>query len=57
VPAADLDFTLRAGERVWTESSYKYTAADVDQMLQRSGFTVAAQWHDAAAGFALTLAV
>jgi dimethylhistidine N-methyltransferase len=56
VPAAGLDFTLNAGERIWTESSYKYTAADVDRLLQRSGFVAAARWTDDRAGFALTLA-
>jgi uncharacterized SAM-dependent methyltransferase len=46
---------LRAGERIWTENSHKYTAADVDRMLQRSGFVVRERWTDAVAGFALTL--
>jgi dimethylhistidine N-methyltransferase len=56
VPAAGLDFMLKAGERIWTENSHKYTPADVDRMLLRSGFGVRQRWTDAEAGFALTLA-
>jgi L-histidine N-alpha-methyltransferase len=56
VPAAGLDFLLKSGERIWTENSHKYTASDVDRMLQRSGFVVAERWTDPQAGFALTLA-
>lgn len=56
VPAASLDFVLKAGERIWTENSHKYTPADVDRMLQRSGFAVSQRWTDPNAGFALTLA-
>lgn len=56
VPAAGLDFVLKAGERIWTENSHKYTLADVDRMLQRSGFAVSQRWTDPNAGFALTLA-
>jgi len=56
VPAAGLDFILKAGERIWTENSHKYTASDVDRMLQRSGFLVTERWTDPQAGFALTLA-
>ncbi len=54
VPAADLDVTFEAGESIWTERSYKYTTAQLHDMLTRAGFVVAGQWeHD---GFALTLA-
>lgn len=54
VPAAELELTFEAGESIWTESSYKYTAGELRDMLARAGFAVASQWeHD---GFALTLA-
>ena len=39
---------------VWTESSYKYLAEGVPEMLQPAGFVVSDQW--VASGFALTLA-
>jgi L-histidine Nalpha-methyltransferase len=56
VPAAGLRFTLRAGERIWTESSYKYTTDDVEDMLASAGFRLVQPWIDRDAGFALTLA-
>jgi len=56
VPAADLVIDLQASESIWTESSYKYDAPGVDAMLRQVGFVPAVQWHDADAGFLLTLA-
>lgn len=56
IPASGLDFVLKSGERIWTENSHKYTPADVDRMLARSGFSVRQRWVDPRAGFALTLA-
>src|SRR5690606_28961120 len=50
------DITLDAGERIWTESSYKYEPRGVARMLEAAGFGVAGQWTDAEAGFMLTLA-
>lgn len=54
VRAAGLDITFDAGERIWTESSYKYRAEDVAPMLVRAGFHTIGQWMED--GFALTLA-
>jgi dimethylhistidine N-methyltransferase len=47
--------TFAAGERIWTESSYKYEPRDVVDMGTRAGFTTTEQWIDGDAGFALTL--
>jgi L-histidine Nalpha-methyltransferase len=44
VPAAHLDVTLRAGETIWTESSYKHRPDEVRAMLDRAGFRGVAQW-------------
>jgi L-histidine Nalpha-methyltransferase len=44
-----------AGERIWTESSYKYEPEQIREMGIRAGFTTEAQWIDASARFALTL--
>jgi len=44
-----------AGERIWTESSYKYEPEQIRAMGMRAGFTTDAQWIDDSAGFALTL--
>ena len=55
VAASGLDITLEAGEAIWTESSYKYRAAEIVAMLARAGFRAIDQWIDEADGFALTL--
>src|SRR5262245_2301139 len=55
VTGAGLRVDFARGERIWTESSYKYEPADVDAMGIRAGFTPAAQWIDEDARFALTL--
>jgi L-histidine Nalpha-methyltransferase len=47
--------TFAEGERIWTESSYKYEPVEIDAMGARAGFTTAARWIDEDARFALTL--
>jgi uncharacterized SAM-dependent methyltransferase len=56
VPAAGIDITLREGEAIWTESSYKYRPEEVERALQCCGFRCRGQWQDRDAGFALLLA-
>lgn len=56
IPASSLAFELAAGERIWTESSYKYRAGDVAPMLARAGFRQSDQWVHTTGDFALTLA-
>ena len=56
IDAVDLEFELRDGEAIWTESSYKYTPDGLITQLEHSGFESMAQWIDRDAGFALTLA-
>ena len=55
IPGAGIAMTLKAGETIWTESSYKYRPGQIRDVVERAGFTAAAQWQDARAGFALTL--
>jgi dimethylhistidine N-methyltransferase len=43
------------GERIWTESSYKYEPAQIEAMGLDTGFVTAKQWIDESARFALTL--
>ena len=45
------------GERIWTESSYKYLPGAIDEMGMAAGFVTSEQWIDEDAGFALTLLV
>ena len=55
IDAAQLDFRMKRGEPIWTESSYKYRPEDVITLLERAGFRLLSQWIDDADGFALTL--
>jgi len=56
IPRAGVDVTLKEGERIWTESSYKYEPIEITRLLQRCGFTTRSQWVDNDARFALTVA-
>jgi L-histidine Nalpha-methyltransferase len=55
IPVAGLDLTMKDGDAIWTESSYKYEAAGLTEMLTRAGFQLHDQWVDPVARFALTL--
>jgi L-histidine Nalpha-methyltransferase len=52
---AGFRFYLREGETIWTESSHKYSAAEVVEMGERSGYRWAAQWFDFEWPFAQSL--
>ncbi len=52
---AGFRFYLRQGETIWTESSHKYSAAEVVEMGERSGYRSAAQWFDFEWPFAQSL--
>ena len=56
VRAADVAFTMRAGDRIWTESSYKFEADGLIALIERAGFRPTRQWVDRDDQFALTLA-
>jgi len=56
VPRAGLEFTIAAGESIWTESSYKYTPDRLTAIISAAGFRVDQQWIDEGDQFALTLA-
>ena len=53
--AAGLTLAFEAGESIWTESSYKYTEAEIADLGRAAGFSIARQWVDGDAAFALTL--
>jgi dimethylhistidine N-methyltransferase len=57
VPAAELTVAFAAGERIWTESSYKYEPGQILEMGATAGFASQHQWIDRDARFALTLFV
>jgi uncharacterized SAM-dependent methyltransferase len=52
IESADLEIDFAAGEWIWTESSYKYTPADVLELGRAAGFGASQQWIQG--GFALT---
>jgi L-histidine Nalpha-methyltransferase len=55
IEKADLSVIFEEGETVWTESSHKYSLADVLRMAQSSGFRCEAQWVDQEWSFAENL--
>ena len=55
IPRAEIELRLGAGERIWTESSYKYSREKVGVMGDSAGFDLRQQWLDPDARFALTL--
>ena len=56
ISALEMEFTLAAGECIWTESSHKYRPDGVKRMLEAAGFAAVGQWIDDRDKFALTLA-
>ncbi len=56
VPALDLDLRFRAGERIHTENSYKYTDAMIESILRESGFSLEHTWCDRKQWFGVHLA-
>jgi uncharacterized SAM-dependent methyltransferase len=55
VPRAGCEVAFAAGEAIWTESSYKYDAGEVVELVEAQGFRCLEQWTEPDARFALTL--
>jgi dimethylhistidine N-methyltransferase len=55
VADADVELTMKEGDTIWTESSYKYRPSQIVALLERNGFAFRKQWIDGDAQFALTL--
>jgi dimethylhistidine N-methyltransferase len=55
IAQAGLSVPFAKGERIWTESSYKYEPSQIDEMGMNAGFAASEQWIDDEARFALTL--
>jgi L-histidine Nalpha-methyltransferase len=55
VPAAHIDLTMKEGETIWTESSYKYEPDELAALLARAGFRPIERWLAAEERFLLTL--
>jgi uncharacterized SAM-dependent methyltransferase len=46
IAAAELEVQFEEGETIWTESSHKYSASEIDRMARDAGFRCEAQWID-----------
>ena len=55
VTAAGPAVTFAPGERIWTESSYKYEPHQIERLGIDTGFAMRCQWIESDARFALTL--
>jgi dimethylhistidine N-methyltransferase len=55
IDGAGLTVAFKRGERIWTESSYKYDAHQIEEMGLLAGFALTEQWIERPAAFALTL--
>jgi uncharacterized SAM-dependent methyltransferase len=55
IPRADCSVEFARREHVWTESSYKYSAAEVASLGAAAGFQLTGQWIESDAAFALSL--
>jgi dimethylhistidine N-methyltransferase len=42
----DTEIPFKAGETIWTESSYKYSVEEFEQLAERAGFKVQRVWTD-----------
>ena len=56
IPGLDLDVHFKAGERIHTENSYKYTDAMIEAILHESGFSLEQTWRDRQKWFGVHLA-
>jgi dimethylhistidine N-methyltransferase len=57
IPRADCVVAFSPGERIWTESSYKYDVDQIGRMGAGAGFRLHQQWIEPDARFALALFV
>ncbi len=57
IGALDLAVPFRAGERIHTENSYKYSAAELSELARSAGFTLTRTWLDAGELFSSNLLI
>ena len=55
LPVLELNVNFAAGERIHTESSYKYRPGEVELLLGSAGFEIAGQWEDGRGWFRVYL--
>jgi len=57
IRAADLGVTFRAGESIWTESSYKFDREEPRRLGSKTGFALERQWIEPEWAFAESLLI
>ncbi len=57
IEALGIDVHFAPGERIHTESSYKFSASDVLALAEKAGFRVERRWTDSLERFAVSLLV
>ncbi len=57
IPGAGCTVSFVKGETIWTESSHKYRAEDIEPMARRNGFRCDSQWIDTEWPFAESLLI
>lgn len=55
IDALALDVRFRAGEKIYTESSYKYSFAEIERLARAAGLVVAERWLDDERRFSVNL--
>ena len=55
IDALALDVPFRAGEKIYTESSYKYSFVEIERLARAAGLVVAERWLDDARRFSVNL--
>lgn len=55
VEALGLSVAFKAGERLHTENSHKYTREQIDELAARAGLTLERQWLDSRGRFSLNI--
>ncbi|MGZ3425298.1 MAG: L-histidine N(alpha)-methyltransferase [Polyangia bacterium] len=55
IGALRLDVPFRAGEKIYTESSYKYSTGEIEKLARRSGLVVERRWLDGDERFSVNL--
>ena len=55
IDALSLEVPFRAGESIYTESSYKYSFAEIERLARAAGLVVAERWLDGDKRFSVNL--
>lgn len=55
IDALGLDVRFAAGERIYTESSYKYSFVELERLARAASFVIEARWLDRARRFSVNL--